>query len=248
MRKIRKKIVLYLLVSLTLVVGCACSAPKDKDIASPVPYFTPTQEMPGAVGQPIVDWREPVEVDRRARDFNGGYITYPYIRGGAEAQINASIFSTVKSYVEGFAQPLYADFDVMTNDNGLLCCRMYLLDIETYEPVDLLMLNYNVETGLPYTVDSGFYGTNQWRYVISDWITQQAEEKGFTLLADIKPIADSQLFYVYADQLVFVYRLYEIATYEAGQPEFAIPIARLSQYLTQDSVFRRFMDSASESG
>jgi len=232
-------------VMLLLAQGCARRKADDPDpAAANAEHTIAPEEHPT-----FIAWRKPLFVDRHARDFNGGYITYPYVKGGAEAQINMSIFSTVKMYVESISQPLYADFDVMTNGDGFLSCRMYLLDFDTYEPVDILTLNYDVETGAPCTLPSNFVSANnQWRRVIPDMLSAQSQSMGITLLSDIMPVEDNRPFYIKDGKIVFVYRLYEIATYNAGAPEFAIPLTDLSNYLAEDAPIRRFMEPLSAEG
>ena len=70
----------------------------------------------------------------------------------------------------------------------------------------------------------------------------QAEKAGLTLLCDVMPASDDQAFYVTEDALVILYRPYEIATYSAGWPEFAIPLSQLTDFFLPDGLMMRLVN------
>lgn len=88
---------------------------------------------------------------------------------------------------------------------------------------------------------------DRWRRILPDIVTQQAEKRGITLLSELLPISDEQAFYIQGDALVLVYHPYEIATYDAGVPEFAIPISGLETLLREGCPLTKLIsDDAAE--
>jgi hypothetical protein len=68
--------------------------------------------------------------------------------------------------------------------------------------------------------------------VLPDIITEIADERGMTLLCEVPPISDDQPFYIDKEDIVLVYRPYEITTYDAGEPCFELPMREIAPYTT----------------
>lgn len=240
-RRVRRAAAAALCLSMLLAAGC-------NNGGDPGAATVTRTEAPTAVpATPVItiEWRQPVGVASRARDFGGGYIVYPSITGGAWNTVNSGIFTTVKSYVEAMDAELYSEYTVKTNDRGLFSCIMYLLDNETYELLDFIVLNYDCETGNVCQLGSFFDPDNDgWRYLIPDYVLAEAEAEGITLLSEPEPPSDTQAYYIEDGCIVFVYHIFELATYSAGIPQLRVPIADLEEYLAEDSILRRFITEA----
>lgn len=236
-----KRAAVAVIVLAILAFACACGNERGAGAATVIRTEAPSA-TPSAP-QVLIEWREPVAVESRARDFGGGYIVYPSLTsGGAWNTVNAGIFTAVQSYVEAMGREVYSEYTVKTNDLGLFSCIMLLLDNDTYELLDFITLNYDCETGSPCRLGSFFDPDNDgWRYMIPDYIAAQAQEKGITLLSEPAPPTDSRPYYIEDGCVVLVYHVYEIATHSAGVPQFRIPISDLEPYLSEDSMLRRFI-------
>ena len=100
--------------------------------------------------------------------------------------------------------------------------------------VALQTLNIDMATGLEKPISAFFSGEDaSWRGALADVVSQVAGQQQITLLNEIPPVADDQMFYVVGNgEIVLVYRPYEITTYQGGYPCFSLPTEALQEYAT----------------
>jgi hypothetical protein len=72
----------------------------------------------------------------------------------------------------------------------------------------------------------------EWKSILPDIVTEIANDKGMTLLCEVPPVSEDQPFYIDKGDIVLVYRPYEITTYDAGEPCFALPMREIAPYTT----------------
>ena len=171
-----------------------------------------------------------------------GFFCCPRLLGEGKSAINGAIEKAVTDQLSALDAPGYAICEVMYSGAGLFSvksCAMMIADEDMSssavpaprtECVDsVLPITFDAVSGEQLTLADLFDPENErWRGLIPDIVTLQAEKQEMTLLSDVMPAADDRPFYLTEDALVILYRPYEIATYSAGWPEFAIPLDQLS--------------------
>ena len=190
-----------------------------------------------------VEENSPVRVVRGISPYNGGYILYPEIQNTDTAQsINESMCSAVAAKAQNLHAPIFTDYRVEHNHDGIFSVRIYLYDLYGSEGrcLESVSLNYDVNSGELCRISDIFDDSNdRWRGLIPDIVTAQAQDRDITLLNDLMPIDDGQEFYVTDDSVVLVYDVYEIATYSAGAPEFCIPIGQVGEFIDDNGPLGR---------
>ena len=184
----------------------------------------------------------PLEIARDVRPYGAGYIVYPRVFGQTAETINTAVCDAVAQRAREYAGAIFTRYRIEYNDDGIYSILISVHDFETDELLFLVPLTFDSITGERRRIsDYLFDDTETWRTVLPDMITEQAELSNMTLLSDIAPITDEQDFYITNRYIVIVYRLYEVATYSAGSPEFRLPISELRQYIREGSALLRLL-------
>lgn len=246
-----------ILAALALAAVLLCSACDAKSIpvrirpqavgAASAALLTESESMP-TPGP--ADASASLSIVRSVVSFGEGYIVYPRVLYCEHADaINESILDLTAASAQQVSASIFTKYRIEYNRNGIFSLRMELLDLyesegektgAESESLETIYMTYDVEAGLLCSIGDLFDQEDErWRGVMPDIITAQAEAKGITLLCDVMPIADSQQFFISEDAVVLVYELYEIATWSAGEPEFAIPISQLAQFIPASSPLAR---------
>ncbi|NCB30083.1 MAG: DUF3298 domain-containing protein [Clostridia bacterium] len=247
-----KRLALTALAILAALWTCACSA-------SATPIRIEPEEAILAYGQTrsvptpsLADGSSPLSIIRGVQSCGDGYIVYPRTLYSTYSQeINESILEITADRAREISVPIFTKYRIEYNRNGIFSLRMGLYDLhgDSNECLKDIYLTYDVENGTLCDLDDLFDGEDErWRGVMPDIITAQAEAKGLTLLCDVMPIADNQQFFITKDEVVLVYKLYEIATWSAGEPEFAIPIAQLAEFIPVNSPLAKVAAEETQAG
>lgn len=204
-----------------------------------------------AVAVPVEedDIYAPLAVARCICQIENSYIVFPKVEGEAGEAINSAICSAVMERAEYLGIPVFTDYRVEYNRNGIFSIRMFLYDMYGDEDacIDCLPLTFSSETGELYRINDFFDSEDQhWRGHIPDIITTQAVDSQMVLLSDILPISDDRAFYITDEAVVIMYDLYEIATYSAGEPEFEISVDDIAECLDESSVLNVMLPAQAE--
>lgn len=186
----------------------------------------------------------PVAVVRCVCQIGDSYIVFPKVESEAGEVINSAICTAVMDRAEYIGIPVFTDYRVEYNRDGIFSIRMFLYDMYGEEEacIDCVPLTFNSETGELYRISDFFDSEDQhWRGRIPDIITAQAADNQMVLLSDILPISDDRPFYITDEAVVIMYDLYEIATYSAGEPEFEIPVDDIAECLDDASVLNAML-------
>lgn len=239
----------FLLTALAIGAGalcCACSAPatvsitldeteQEQLLLDDLQANTPTPGPDDGVA--------PLTIIRAVESCGDGYIVYPKVLYCAHGEeINQSICDITAQRAESVCTAIFTQYRIEYNRNGLFSLRMELYDLygDGNELLKTLFFTFDVATGRLCGVgDLLDRDDTRWRGIMPDIVMAQAEAQGITLLNDVMPIGDDQKFYITQDELVLAYELYEIATWSAGAPEFAIPISQLSDFIPADSPLKK---------
>lgn len=222
------------------LLACACAA---ESIAIPIQVEAMEQANAAVAIAPVrsdrADGLAPLSIVRGVQSFGDGYIVYPKVLYCAHAQeINDSILALTAGSAQGISDSVFTKYRIEYNHNGLFSLRMDLYDLygDGNERLETVYMTYDVESGQLCSLSDLFdQADERWRGVMPDIITAQAQAKGITLLCDVMPVTDSQQFFLTEGQVVLVYELYEIATWSAGEPEFALSISQLGEFIPPDS-------------
>lgn len=244
--------------------GCSTAADAEAYSAEPVRHVSSTvaevtveqiineyNSSRKAVALPVEedDVYAPLAVARCVCRIGDSYIVFPKVEGESGETINSAICSAVAGRAEYLGFPVFADYRVEYNRNGIFSIRMFLYDMygEGDVCIDCIPLTFNSETGGLYRISDFFDSENQnWRGRIPDIITAQAADCQMVLLSDIMPIADDRPFYITDEAVVIMYDLYEISTYEAGEPEFEIAVDDIAECLDDTSVLNVMLPQPEE--
>ena len=109
---------------------------------------------------------------------------------------------------------------VVTGSTGKRAQQFVPITIETQTGADCMLSDFFTKE------DTG------WKSLLPDLVTAAALEQGMTLLCEVPPVSDDQLFYIDEGNIVLMYRPYEITTYEAGMPCFVLPMKKIAAYTT----------------
>ncbi|MEN6471833.1 MAG: hypothetical protein ABFC62_10250 [Clostridiaceae bacterium] len=182
----------------------------------------------------------PLTITRGLTSNGEGIMLYPRIEGENAVKINTSIESDLNACVGKTTAQVFTTYKITTNSNGLLSAVLDVRDLKTGELLQTLSFNYDVKTGDKLCIADYFDTENdRWRRVLPDIVALQAQDKGLTLLCDVMPVTDEQLYYISGEALVLMYRQYEIATYADPLPQFSIPVSQLAEFLPEDSLLTR---------
>ncbi|HOG00012.1 MAG: hypothetical protein BWY35_01074 [Firmicutes bacterium ADurb.Bin248] len=236
-----KRLVVFALMLAILLAGCASSATGDAG-ATLEPAGTgapePTRD-PGAAGEAQNFAR--LNLVRREQTYGGGNaLIYPAVDSAEYDALNAAIFKKIVAGLGELDAPAYTYFNIKCNQDGILSLLVGYYDMDTRALCLKLPMTFDVATAKEIPLENCFsVDDDAWRSVIPDLVRQQAELIDMTLLSDVMPIGDGQLYYLTGRTLVVLYRPYEITTNLAGWPEFSFQLDQLSPYLSRTAAIAR---------
>lgn len=242
----RQILLAALAVGAGLFCCCACSAPSTvsitlDDIEQEQLLLNDLQANSPTPGPD--DGVAPLTIIRAVESCGDGYIVYPKVLYCAHGEdINRSICELTAQRAASVSTAIFTQYRIEYNRNGLFSLRMELYDLygDGNELLKTLFFTYDVSNGQLCSVGDLLDATDtRWRGIMPDIVMAQAEAQGITLLSDVMPIWDDQAFYITQDELVLAYELFEIATWSAGAPEFAIPITQLADFIPPDSPLKK---------
>ena len=242
----RQILLAALAVGAGLFCCCACSAPSTvsitlDDIEQEQLLLNDLQANSPTPGPD--DGVAPLTIIRAVESCGDGYIVYPKVLYCAHGEdINRSICELTAQRAASVSTAIFTQYRIEYNRNGLFSLRMELYDLygDGNELLKTLFFTYDVSNGQLCSVGDLLDATDtRWRGIMPDIVMAQAEAQGITLLSDVMPIGDDQAFYITQDELVLAYELFEIATWSAGAPEFAIPITQLADFIPPDSPLKK---------
>ena len=242
----RQILLAALAVGAGLFCCCACSAPSTvsitlDDIEQEQLLLNDLQANSPTPGPD--DGVAPLTIIRAVESCGDGYIVYPKVLYCAHGEdINRSICELTAQRAASVSTAIFTQYRIEYNRNGLFSLRMELYDLygNGNELLKTLFFTFDVSNGQLCSVGDLLDPTDtRWRGIMPDIVMAQAEARGITLLSDVMPIGDDQAFYITQDELVLAYELFEIATWSAGAPEFAIPITQLADFIPPDSPLKK---------
>lgn len=242
----RQILLAALAVGAGLFCCCACSAPSTvsitlDDIEQEQLLLNDLQAISPTPGPD--DGVAPLTIIRAVESCGDGYIVYPKVLYCAHGEeINRSICELTAQRAASVSTAIFTQYRIEYNRNGLFSLRMELYDLygDGNELLKTLFFTFDVSNGQLCSVGDLLDPTDtRWRGIMPDIVMAQAEAQGITLLSDVMPIGDDQAFYITQDELVLAYELFEIATWSAGAPEFAIPITQLADFIPPDSALKK---------
>ncbi len=242
----RQILLAALAVGAGLFCCCACSAPSTvsitlDDIEQEQLLLNDLQANSPTPGPD--DGVAPLTIIRAVESCGDGYIVYPKVLYCAHGEdINRSICELTAQRAASVSTAIFTQYRIEYNRNGLFSLRMELYDLygDGNELLKTLFFTFDVSNGQLCSVGDLLDATDtRWRGIMPDIVMAQAEARGITLLSDVMPIGDDQKFYITQDELVLAYELFEIATWSAGAPEFAIPITQLADFIPSDSPLKK---------
>ena len=219
------------MVILNLIVLSACGGEK---ATQPLSAATPTPKLPQIAGMGYSPGVAPVTITRSQTAVEKSVIFYPSIVSDGAKPLNDAIYASIIACIKYVNAPIYTYYSIKYNKNNILSILVSYNLVSNDQAVFLLPLNYYVDSAQPLSI-SDCLNTNDenWRSDISNMIAKKAYK--LTLLSDIPPVSDNQLFYFDETDITFVYRPYEISTYIPASPEFSFKIDELSAYITHGS-------------
>ena len=237
----RQILLAALAVGAGLFCCCACSAPSTVSIT--LDDIEQEQLLLNSPTPGPDDGVAPLTIIRAVESCGDGYIVYPKVLYCAHGEdINRSICELTAQRAASVSTAIFTQYRIEYNRNGLFSLRMELYDLygDGNELLKTLFFTYDVSNGQLCSVGDLLDATDtRWRGIMPDIVMAQAEAQGITLLSDVMPIGDDQAFYITQDELVLAYELFEIATWSAGAPEFAIPITQLADFIPPDSPLKK---------
>lgn len=242
----RQILLAALAVGAGLFCCCACSAPSTvsitlDDIEQEQLLLNDLQANSPTPGPD--DGVAPLTIIRAVESCGDGYIVYPKVLYCAHGEdINRSICELTAQRAASVSTAIFTQYRIEYNRNGLFSLRMELYDLygDGNELLKTLFFTFDVSNGQLCSVGDLLDPTDtRWRGIMPDIVMAQAEAQGITLLSDVMPIGDDQAFYITQDELVLAYELFEIATWSAGAPEFAIPITQLADFIPPDRPLKK---------
>lgn len=241
-----KRIKLAVFVALMAVMFCACGKAHEPALENEAAPSSAPQADTCANGVLSAQDFERLSLIRKEEIYGQSVLIYPVLEDERYGNINGLIANRIKEAVRSVPQSVSTTFRIKCNHAGVLSMVVDLMDITTDELIARLPLTYDIASGKEVALENCFLDSTQaWRAYLPDAVTLQAGARGMVLLSDIAPIADGQFFFTTGKSLVLVYRPYEISTYAAGWPEFAIPLESLSEWFCQDGPLARlYADSA----
>ena len=233
---------------------CACSAQPLSDVSGtltpvplpvetvfPAPTLMPASLLFDAIPTPSVsisytrDHSISIVTDIVKSESN--FLALPHVMNCAhEDYYNECISSLTEAALKEVDRAVFADYSIETHNEEILSLALRFYDMDSGMPCGVYPITFDLSSAQVQSLPDYFSeDDDRWRRILPDIVTQQAEKHGITLLSELLPISDSQGFYIRGNDLVLIYHPYEIATYEAGVPEFPIPISSLQNLLREGS-------------
>lgn len=242
-----KKTVLAILCTALVCLLCACSTaavqqtePEAVQTPAPTPEATRPPDADGGYARfPLVRMEETYG--------SGSALIYPAVDSAEYASINTAIYKKIVAGIGTLDKAVYTYFNIMCNQNGILSLVVNVYDMQTSELYLKIPMTFDAATGRELALEELFDPAQEgWRSVIPDEVTRQAAGRALTLLSDIMPVCDGQLYYLTSRSVVIMYRPYEISTYSAGWPEFSVSYEKLEKYMDGGSAAMRLISGEAE--
>lgn len=242
-----KKITMLINCIIVLLMLCACGAapvqqqePEATETPAPTPEATRPPDADGSYDRfPLVRIEETYG--------SGNALIYPAVDSDEYAGINTAIYKRIIAGIGTLDKAVYTYFNIICNQDGILSIVVSFYDMQTSELYLKIPMTFDAATGREIALEELFDpAADGWRSVIPDEVTRQAAGRAITLLTDIMPIGDGQLYYLTSKSVVIMYRPYEISLYSAGWPEFSISYDKLSKYMDKDSAAMRLLNDEAE--
>lgn len=240
---------------------CACSAqplstvtkeptpvPQSAEMIVPAPTPIPAESF-GIVPAPSIPVIYPNEYSLNITDnvleSGSNYLVLPHVTNCADADYyNECIFSLAEAALIEVDRPVCMEYSIESCNEAILSLALRFYDMESGMPCGIYPITFDLSSAQVQHISDYFsVDDDRWRRILPDIATQQAKKYGITLLSELLPISDEQGFYIRGDELVLIYHPYEIATYAAGVPEFAIPISSLEMLLREDSPLTKILSN-----
>lgn len=238
----KKWIAIALLIAFML---SACASPNAGSPAGATlePASSPTPENTDAFIPVTGTTYERLNLVRREHTYGeGNALIYPAVDSDGYDTLNAAIYKKILTGLSEMTAPVYTYFNIKCNQDGILSILVSYYDMETRELYIKLPMTFDVATGNEILIQDCFGSVDdRWRSVLPDIVTNQMESIDMTLLSDVLPIADGQLFYLTGRSLVLLYRPYEITTFLSGWPEFSIGYDLISSYIDENAAAARLI-------
>ncbi len=226
---------IWVAVMLIVLIGCDVR----KEIQQPLPNVIPEQTQEINADNEDEETQEtrfrnfmPYIYDKRR--INGVDVIFPIARGKFDSTLNEIIMSEIDGIIQRNGKDIDIDYEVTFNDKGIFSVVLTAYEEDILKTAEKVPINFDCNKGKIIKICDYFKGDNEnWRYVLPDVITAQADRAGLTLLSDVLPISDEQYFYITEDSIVLVYRNYEITTYTGNVPEFMIPLNQLNYLINE---------------
>lgn len=139
-----------------------------------------------------------------------------------------TLISSALSYHGLPQENINSSFIVTCLSDELFSCLVYL---ETDSSLTIAPYTYAIKEQRVCTVADFFSASNTgWKSVLPDIVTRSALERGMTLLCEIPPVTQEQLFYIDGGSIALLYRPYEITTFEFGSPSFVLSMDEIAEY------------------
>lgn len=239
-----KKLIAIALVTAFILSACASSGSGNPAGATLEPASSPTPGSTDAVAPTSGETNyERLDLVRREQTYGGGNVLiYPAVEADGYDALNAAIYKKILTGLGEMDAPVYTYFNIKCNQDGILSILVNYYDTQTRELYLKLPMTFDVATGNEILIQDCFDAADdRWRSVLPDIVTNQAESIDMTLLSNILPIADGQLFYLTGRSLVLLYRPYEITTFLSGWPEFSIGFNQISSYMDENAAAMRLI-------
>lgn len=147
-------------------------------------------------------------------------------------RVYANIYAKIAQYQEraGAAQAHYW----ITYENGEIVSLIAEITWSDGHETIVQPMTFSVKTGEECRLADFFIDPQSgWGGVLADVVSAAARAQGITLLSEVPPVREDQLYYISSEgEIVLFYRPYEIATYQDGFPCFTMPMNRIAGYLS----------------
>ncbi len=175
---------------------------------------------------------------------------FPVVEGlknmDVQQKINSSIYNKMLEVVSLLKQPdlityVSGIYELKNNQRDVLSISLIGLgDFHGAHPVTVVKsLNFDVKTGSLYELKDLFKPGSGYIKKINEIIQEQIKEREIPVFDSYKGIRPNQDYYIADTSIVVYFQQAEIGPYAAGFPYFPIPIYKLQNMISENSLLER---------
>ena len=182
---------------------------------------------------------------------NGCTVICPCFTGANTAKLNKALVDAFTGFACTMKDPCRIDYELTFCERGIISVWVIAYSSEigqgedAYTEIERTAFNYDIYSGSEIDISDcfGCEYTLSLAEQLSAMLTASAESDNIELISKIRPVDENQIFVFSHQGMIFYYHLYEIASFEYGNPVLTLSYDSLSGFSAEpESPIGRFLN------